>query len=499
MAKMNRWKAASLLVIAGVLAASPLGMGSEGQVVGADDKYAVLTGEINEILQDERLNGALAGVSIQKADSGEQIYDHFGDTRLKPASNMKLFTMAAALESLGEDHRFTTEIHTDGQLKGKVLHGNLYLKGKGDPTLLEEDFERFAEQLKSQGIQKVKGDLLGDDSWFDDERLSEDMTWKNEVYYVGAQVSALTASPNADYDAGSIIVEANAGAAAGDEAKVTLAPETDYVTVVNNAKTVAAGEPKTLSITRKHGTNEIVVEGNIPEQGSRTREWIAVHEPSGYALSLFEKALGNAGIDRIGQSATAMGVTPDHSRLLVEHQSMTLAELSLPFMKLSNNGHGEALAKEMGKVINGEGSWTAGIDVMESVSSGLGVNVDTVQLRDASGMSHVNLIPANEISQLLFAAQSEPWFDTFLASLPVAGAAERLVGGTLRNRMKGTAAEGNVQAKTGSLSSVSSLAGYATTKDGDRLIFAIVLNNHLSSVTSIENAIAEAIAGYEAE
>lgn len=499
MAKLNRWRAAGLLVLAGALAASPLQMGSDSEMAGANGDYAALTAQVNDILQDDSLEGALAGVSIRKANSGEKIYDHFGDIRLKPASNMKLFTMSAALETLGEDHRFSTELHTDGELKGKVLQGNLYLKGKGDPTLLEEDFERFAKELKAQGIHKVKGDLIGDDSWFDDERLSEDMTWKNEVYYVGAQVSALTASPNKDYDAGSIIVEANAGEAAGDEVRVSLSPETDYVTITNNAQTVAAGEPKTLSITRDHGTNEIIVEGNIPEQGSRTREWIAVDEPSGYALSLFAKALDKEGVELIGNSETVMGVTPPDSRMLLEHQSMTLAELSIPFMKLSNNGHGEALAKQMGRVVNGEGSWEAGLEVMEETAGKLGVNVDTIHLRDASGMSHVNLIPANEISQLLAGAQNEPWFDTFLESLPVAGASERLVGGTLRNRMKGTAAEGNVQAKTGSLSSVSSLAGYATTQDGERLVFAIILNNDLANVTPIENAIAEAIAGYQAE
>ncbi|WP_249929392.1 D-alanyl-D-alanine carboxypeptidase/D-alanyl-D-alanine endopeptidase [Planococcus maritimus] len=497
--KQNRWRAAGLLIAAGALAASPLKMGSDVRMAGADGEYAELTAQVNEILQDESLDGALAGVSIRKANSGERIYDHFGDIRLKPASNMKLFTLAAALETLGEDHRFSTEIHTDGELKGKVLQGNLYLKGKGDPTLLEEDFERFAKELKTQGIHKVKGDLIGDDSWFDDERLSEDMTWKNEVYYVGAQVSALTASPNSDYDAGSIIVEANAGTAAGDPAKVSLTPETDYVTVKNKAQTVAAGEPKTLSITRDHGTNEIIVEGNIPEQGSRTREWIAVDEPSGYALSLFEKALGNEGIELIGNSETKMGITPEGSHMLLEHQSMTLAELSIPFMKLSNNNHGEALAKQMGRVVNGDGSWESGLEVMESTAGKLGVNTRTIHLRDASGMSHVNLIPANEISQLLAGAQDAPWFATFLDSLPVAGASERLVGGTLRYRMRGTAAEGNVQAKTGSLSSVSSLAGYATTQDGERLIFAIILNNDLTHVTPVENAIAEAIAGYRAE
>lgn len=485
---------AIFLMVTGALAISPLQFAEQEITAGADDEYASLANEINQILQDERLDGALAGVSIRDAETGEKIYDHFGDTRLVPASNIKLFTAAAAFETLGEDYRFTTEIHTDGAVKGKMLKGNLYLKGKGDPTLLQEDFEEFAQELKSQGIQKIKGDLIGDDTWYDDVRLSEDITWQDEIYYYGAQVSALTASPNEDYDAGSLIVEVNPGDSAGIEPKVSLAPQTDYVTIVNRAKTVAADQPKTVSISRKHGTNQIVVEGNIPLEGSRTREWIAVDEPSGYALDLFENALLAEGIEWAGKHTLEMGETPDDSTLLVEHESMTLAELSIPFMKLSNNGHGEVLAKEMGRAVKGEGSWEAGLEVMEDVAGTLGVNTDTILLRDGSGMSHVNLMPVNEISQLLFGVQSRPWYGSYLNSLPVAADAERFVGGTLRNRMKETAAQQNVKAKTGTLTAVSALSGYATTKDGKPLIFSIIINNDLASVTPIEDAIATAIA-----
>ena len=485
---------AIFLMVTGALAISPLQFAEQEITAGADDEYASLANEINQILQDERLDGALAGVSIREAETGEKIYDHFGDTRLVPASNTKLFTAAAAFETLGEDYRFTTEIHTDGAVKGKMLKGNLYLKGKGDPTLLQEDFEEFAQELKSQGIQKIKGDLIGDDTWYDDVRLSEDITWQDEIYYYGAQVSALTASPNEDYDAGSLIVEVNPGDSAGIEPKVSLAPQTDYVTIVNRAKTVAADQPKTVSISRKHGTNQIVVEGNIPLEGSRTREWIAVDEPSGYALDLFENALLAEGIEWAGKHTLEMGETPDDSTLLVEHESMSLAELSIPFMKLSNNGHGEVLAKEMGRAVKGEGSWEAGLEVMEDVAGTLGVNTDTILLRDGSGMSHVNLMPVNEISQLLFGVQSRPWYGSYLNSLPVAADAERFVGGTLRNRMKETAAQQNVKAKTGTLTAVSALSGYATTKDGKPLIFSIIINNDLASVTPIEDAIATAIA-----
>ena len=115
---------------------------------------------------------------------------------------------------------------------------------------------------------------------------------------------------------------------------------------------------------------------------------------------------------------------------------MTLKELFIPFMKLSNNGHAEVLAKEMGKVVHGEGSWEKGIQVIEENSEQLGLNMENILIRDASGMSHVNLIPSNELTNLLVAVQMEPWHQTFLTSLPVAGASERFVGGSLRNRMK---------------------------------------------------------------
>lgn len=482
------------LFVAVMLASSPMRMADHEITAAADGEYALLVNDINQILQDERLDGAITGVSIKEADTGVQIYDHFGDTRLVPASNMKLFTAAAAFETLGQDHQFSTEVHTDGKIKGNMLKGNLYLKGKGDPTLLQEDFEAFARELKEQGIEKINGNLIGDDTWFDNVRLSEDITWQDEVYYYGAQVSALTASPNIDYDVGSLIVEVNAGESQGADTTVTLTPETDYVTIVNQSTTVAAGQPKTVSIGRKHGTNEILIEGNIPVDGSRTREWIAVDEPSGYALDLFENALIEEGIRWTGKHAVEMGETPANTTLLVDHKSMTLAEFAVPFMKLSNNGHAEVLVKEMGRFAQGQGSWEAGLAVINEVSATLGVDTDTLLLRDGSGMSHVNLIPTNEISQLLYGVQTRPWFASYLNALPVAGNAERFIGGTLRNRMKETAAQENVKAKTGSLTAVSSLSGYVTTKDGQPMIFSVIINNDLTSVTAIEDAIATAIA-----
>src|SRR5699024_6842047 len=457
-----------------------------------------LEDKLDAILEHDSLNGTSVSVSVRNAESGEILYNHNGDLRLHPASNMKLLSGAAAMETLGPDYQFTTKVLTDGQIIGKVLHGDLYLKGKGDPTLMKKDLDQFAAQLKEKGVKNIKGDLIGDDSWYDDVRLSQDLNWSDEPYYTGAQVSALSLSPNDDYDAGTVIVEVYPSDDVGNEADVTVTPETDYVTIINNTETVATGKSKDISIERQHGSNEIVVKGTIPVDGTRSRSWVSVWEPTGYALDVFKKSLKEHGLKFIGNSDVKTGITPDDATVLASRDSMPLEELYIRFMKLSNNGHGEILTKEMGKVLNGEGSWDEGLDVIENVAENYGIDSDAILLRDGSGMSHKNMIPSNGLSQFLTAIQDEEWFPAFENSLPVAGAPERFVGGTLRYRMTEEPAQGNVVAKTGSLTGVSTLSGYVTSQDGEELVFSIMFNNYLgSSDTELEDSIATTLAGHE--
>lgn len=454
--------------------------------------------KIDAILKDPKLQGGITGVSVRKADTGESIYAHFGDIRLRPASNMKLLTGTTAMDILGPDYQFSTEVLTDGQVTGKMIHGNLYLKGKGDPTLMKKDLDQFAKDLKAKGIDKINGNLIADDSWYDDDRYSQDLNWSDEHNYVGAQVSALTLSPNEDYDAGTVIVEVNAGNKAGDLPKVSLTPQTDHVEIVNRATTVAKGEAKSISIAREHGTNRIIIEGKIPVEGTRSQSWAAVWEPTGLALDVFKKSLAEQGIELVGNGGMETGITPSNATVLVSKKSMPLNELYIPFMKLSNNGHAETLVKEMGKVQRGEGSWSAGLAVMKDKLKQFGVNTDTIVLRDGSGMSHKNLVSADEFTKLLYNIQGKSWFPDFEASLPIAGVPERMVGGTLRNRMGSGLTSGNVTAKTGSITGVSTLSGYVTAKDGTELIFSIMINNYVTGpVTPIEDAIAKVLAEYE--
>nr|WP_246187698.1 D-alanyl-D-alanine carboxypeptidase/D-alanyl-D-alanine-endopeptidase [Ornithinibacillus caprae] len=448
-------------------------MKQESKEVISNRDVVQLTKLEDYIKNEPILNGALVGISVRSAANGALLYEQLGNTRLRPASNMKLLTGYAALSVLGEDHRFPTELWANGEVKGNILEGDLILKGKGDPTLVPEDFEAFAKKVKESGIKEINGDLIGDDTWYDDVRLSRDLDWSDEHWYYGAQISALTASPDKDYDSGSVIVKVSPGSKPGDQPTISVSPDTTYIKIESTAETVASEEEEDLTLNRKHGENTITIEGPIPVGSPSITEWMAVWEPSLYAMDLFGHALQEQGITWTGM--VKQGRVNKNSNLLYAHKSMPLSELLIPFMKLSNNVHGEILVKEMGKQVHDEGSWEKGIEVMEEELKKIGLDIENLVIRDGSGISHVTLLPPNELTKLLYAAMDEPWFETYFGSLPVAGNPERMIGGTLRFRM----GDLSVQAKTGTIAGVSTLSGYITDEGKETLIFSILLNNLL--------------------
>ncbi|MEU4380271.1 D-alanyl-D-alanine carboxypeptidase/D-alanyl-D-alanine endopeptidase [Micromonospora echinofusca] len=456
-----------------------------------------LNATIDAILADSRLAGAQASVVVKDATTGETVYHRNGDRRLVPASNTKLLTSAAALELLGPGHRFSTEVRTSGARRAGLVSGNLYLRGGGDPTMLAADYDALAAQVAEAGVRVVTGNLVADDTRYDSTRLGPDWTWDDEPYYYAAQVSALTVAPDTDYDAGTVIVHAAPGATAGARPVVTTTPPTRYLKIDNRAETVAGGATS-ISFERAHGSNTVVVTGQIALGTAPESDWVSVWEPTGYAADVFRSALRRHGVRVLGRTVLGQP-TPEGAAEVGRHRSMPLAELMVPFLKLSNNGHAEVLTKEIGRVLSGAGTWSAGLTAISEYVADAGMDTGTLRQRDGSGLSRRNLIPADEFVDLLTAVRDEPWFGTWYAALPVAGEADRFVGGTLRSRMRGTPAAGNVHAKTGSLTGVSGLSGYVTDADGRVLAFSILLNNYLaSSVKTLEDQIAIALASYTA-
>ncbi|SDQ40787.1 D-alanyl-D-alanine carboxypeptidase/D-alanyl-D-alanine endopeptidase [Actinopolyspora saharensis] len=455
------------------------------------DTGGELRDDLDGILEDPRLEGATAGVVVRDPRSDRVLYARNPRTRMTPASNAKLFTSVAALETLGEDFRFDTEVLATGERRGAELRGELYLRGTGDPTMLAADYRELAAEVAASGIEVVRGRVLADDSWFTGPGLANGWMAVDEPYHYAAPVSALTVAPTEDYDAGSVLVRVRPGDP-GTPVRVSTRPSTGAVTVVNRARTSSAGSPETLSVRREHGSDRVLVSGELPADSGRKRFFSSVPDPTRYALDVFRRALAEHGVSFEGVGTAR---TPERARVLAEHRSMPLGELLTPFLKLSNNGHAETLVKTMGRRVLGEGSWTAGMQVLRNELDALGVDPGSYRLVDGSGLSTLDAVSPRQLSLLLDAARAEPWFDTWYAALPVAGAPERLVGGTLRGRMGGTAAEGEVVAKTGSMTGVTALSGYVRTRSDRPLVFSVVFNDFLGAAPrDVQDALAVRLA-----
>ncbi|WP_052411637.1 D-alanyl-D-alanine carboxypeptidase/D-alanyl-D-alanine-endopeptidase [Streptomyces sp. NRRL S-118] len=475
------------LGLAGLLGASSLPAGAGPSDTG-------LKGAVDTILSDPRLDGGAASVVVADARTGETLYRRDGDDRLMPASNTKLVTSAAAMELLGPGYRFRTEVLSTARPKGGVLHGDLYLRGTGDPTTLAKDYDALAAGVAAAGIRRVTGRIIADDTRFDTRRLGRSWAADDESSYYAAPISPLTLAPDTDYDSGTVVVEAAPAAEAGAAPRVTLTPATRHVRIDNRATTVPAGLPGTLAVEREHGTNTIVISGELPLAAPAVKEWISVQEPTGYATAVFADALAARGV-RVAAPPRTGERTPAAARVVATHTSMPLRDLLRPFMKLSNNMHAEALTKTIGYETSGRGTWSAGLAAIGAYLKTQDVEPDVIRQVDGSGLSRMNLFPAAQLARLLLAVQEAPWYDDWYASLPVACGPDRATGGTLRTRMCGTPAALNARAKTGSLTGASALSGYVTDAGGRRLVYAIVLNNYLAaSVKGIEDAIVVTLA-----
>jgi D-alanyl-D-alanine carboxypeptidase/D-alanyl-D-alanine-endopeptidase (penicillin-binding protein 4) len=479
---MRRSTGLALLFAGGVIAASGVAVPAQAAVRSAPARTVTagdLKTDIDKILTDSRLNGATVGVTVRNANTGAVLYTRNADQQVVPASNNKLETTAAAFGILGTGYRFRTDVSARG--------GKLYLRGTGDPTLDAAAYDRLAAAVAAKGIKTVKGDLVADDSWFEGPRVGPDWDPTDFPYYYAAEISALTVTPEADLDVGTVDVVVTP-TTPGQPPSVSLTPDTGVVTIDNKATTGAAGSASTVSVDRTAGTNTIVVSGSIPAD-AKFDDLATVPDPALYAADVFRRALKAHGVTVEGD--ITHGTTPRGAKVVTARKSIPLSQIATPFLKLSNNMIAETLVKEIGKKVTGHGSWTAGLPVIAKYLKTLGVDTSQVKQTDGSGLGHTNYTTATQISNVLKAAQRKSWFPVFYDALPIAGQPDRMVGGTLRSRMAGTPAAGNVHAKTGTLTGVSALSGYVKDPGGQRLIFSIVFNGYKGGApTDLQDKIA---------
>ncbi len=432
-----------------------------------------LATQIDALLADPNLDHGIQGVVVKSLKTGAVLYERNADITLIPASNMKLLVSAAALDRLGPAFTFRTEVLAAGNVrKGGVLSGDLVIKGEGDPTLSTGDLAAMAKQVKASGIAKVTGNLVVDDSAFDNQRLGWGWSWDDEPYYYSAQISALNLNRN------TVDVYVQPGKTVGAKALVRTEPATNYMTIESTAVTGKADSTKSLWVYRKRGRNVITVSGSIPLGSKVTgpEEAITMEEPALYVGDVFKTELARAGVQVVGK--VLAGKASASAKVVASATSPPMSEIIALLNKPSDNLIAEVLLKTLGLKLKGKGSTEAGAQVEAEFLEQAGLDMSALRIVDGSGLSRLNLISARNLLALLEYMHKHKHAQFYIDSLPVAG-----VDGTLRNRMKGTPAEANVQAKTGYVSRVSSLSGYVKTKSGEPLAFSIVMNNHLCANT----------------
>lgn len=430
-------------------------------------------------------------VTIRDVETGKIVYSHNGDKLMRPASNMKLVTGAAALGILGEDYRFTTNLYIDGKVKNNVLNGNVYIKGSGDPTLTKANFLEFAKALKRNGIRTINGDLIGDDTAFKGSTLPVGVDKTDESYYFGARTSAITMSQNDDFDASTVIIQAKP-TKIGAKPTYSVEPNLSGLVISNQAKTVNKGQKNTISIKRAYNSNKVIISGNLP-QGSSAKEWVTLQNPSKNTMQAIKITLQGTGIKFASSSKIVLAPVSHDAKLLYKNESRTLAAIFPAFMKLSNNSIADILVKSIGQHELGEGSNAAGVKVLKTYSESIDVPVKKWRFADGSGLSDLNRVTTNGLSQLLFNVQQQPYFNTYFNSLPVAGNSERFVGGTLRKRLTAPSLENRIYAKTGYIPNVYTLSGYVKGNSGKQYIFSILLENKTNGITYIDRTMASLV------
>lgn len=448
---------------------------------------AVLKKRLDGITGRPALAAGWWGIEVRSLRSGKVLYAQNPQRNFMPASTMKLVTTAAVLDALGPDERLRTTLETAGRLDafGRIL-GDVQLVGRGDPNLsgrfaegrATAAFDELAAQLQAAGVKRIEGRLVGNESLFSGPRRGERWGWADLVWCYGTEVSALYFNDNC------IQLTAAPGEKVGDPARIERNPPSRYYTVASSVTTSAAGTAEDMRLERDLGGMAFRLSGSVPLNGPPWEGSLAVEDPARFAATVLADLLEARGIRVTGGVATSAQPPPPGLRVLAAHESPPLALMLQAINKPSQNLHAETMLRLLGARVKKQGSAEAGLTAVDDFLQRSRVSQASWSLHDGSGLSRTDLVTPHGLVDLLVAMDRHRFRAAYLESLPIAG-----VDGTLEGRMKGTAAQGRIRAKTGTLTEVNALAGYADAGDGDRLAFAVVLNHHAAGGAAAVGAI----------
>ena len=438
---------------------------------------------------------------------------------------MKLYTVATALDRLSPDFRFTTSVYGMAPDNSGVIRGDLIVFGRGDPSLAArfnngdyfKGINDLADKIVAAGVKRIEGDLVGDETYFTGTQYGSGWEWEDLTWYYGAEVSALTVNDNA------LDLFVKPGPQVGKAALISTGPPDPLLTIINEVTTGPAGTRRQILVHRALGKDTILIKGSIPLDDRGYTGGIGISHPAMLFVYLLRSSLAEKGVPIKGRSRTVPppiggpALDPIQRASLIRpttvpqfgipihiatHQSAPFSLIAAQTLKPSQNLYTELILRTLGNIptppnTSSESSGDLsserpnqpapvefrqtseerGLEVVKSFLKTVGIRPESLDLNDGSGLSRNDMVTADSTVQLLTYMSRHRYADAFRDALPIAG-----VDGTLRNRFKGTVAENNLRAKTGSLSSAASLGGYVTTVAGEKLVFTIMVNNYPSDV-----------------
>lgn len=443
------------------------------------DSRAAFQARVKRAVKRQCVRPGRLGLYIRSVSTAQTLYSHNAATKRIPASNVKLFTAAAALASLGPDYRFATDFYAKGKVRGGVLRGDLYLKGYGDPLFVHERMRDFVRRLKLRGVRRIEGDLVADDTFFDEKKHGRG--WR-----VGRSIRPYLAPHGAlslNFGLANVLVAP--GDRIGGPAMANLEPSSRALRLWAKVKTSRGKHPKIwLGRRRSKGRDLVQVGGSFPARGRMKTYRVPVTDPTAFTAGAVAAEMERQGIALKGGIRQA--ATPPDAKLLVRNLSPPLSEVVSGLNKFSNNFVAEQVLKTMGAETHGApGTAEKGLRVVRDFLLSIGVSAKEIALADGSGLSRMNRASPRSLAVLLEAAHNDFRLrPEFMASLAVFG-----VDGTVKKRRRRGVDSRRVRVKTGVLNGVRAFSGYAAAGNGEILAFSILMNGNACRPKSLTGAL----------
>jgi serine-type D-Ala-D-Ala carboxypeptidase/endopeptidase (penicillin-binding protein 4) len=438
-----------------------------------------LQSQIRQRLFSPAARRGRVGIKVISLTSGKVVFEQDSEKYFMPASNMKNFTVATALERLTPDFKMVTSVYAAEMPDGQgTVRGDLRVMGRGDISLSGtfnngdpfKGIDNLADRIIAAGVRRIEGSIVGDESYFTGSAIPSTWEWDDLQWYYGAEISALQVND------GAVALTVTPGPA-GYACSVALNPANTLIQVINLCTT--SGSSRNIRINKRLDRNIIEITGTMPVGDSGFRGNVTVSRPADLFISLLKQRLEAKGVTVTGGTRLQPArITSDPTQIEIARlESPPLSQIAARTMKPSQNMYTETLLWTLGEQFgrkNGQAGDSAqlGIAVMKDFFKQIGIPEDAIMPYDGSGLSRHNLVTPSAVTALYtYMAGQSRYSQAWRDSLTIGG-----VDGTLANRFKGTAAASNMRGKTGTINQVSALSGYLNTAGGEQLVLSIIVN-----------------------